>query len=218
MSASAEIQRLVDDYGQACAARGGASLEEMAHALGTAIPRGALLDAIEAALAAETKLREEAERELLNLVGRHSVTSVEALACGRDGRGRMFEGGCDKPFTSAVDFTRCVDCGAAFHPGCLRKHCEDDLAKERSALTAAEARATRAEGARATAERERDAIRRVLGESLRQMLDRVHAAEAAIRNSGVDYHLRTVRLGLIAAAEAVDADALAGEAQKATAP
>jgi hypothetical protein len=93
-----------------------------------------------------------------------------------------------------------------------------ELARLRSALTAAEARATRAEGARATAERERDAIRRVLGESLRQMLDRVHAAEAAIRNSGVDYHLRTVRLGLIAAAEAVDADALAGEAQKATAP
>jgi hypothetical protein len=64
MSAPAEIQRLVDDYGQACAARGGVSLEEMAHALGTAIPRGALLDAVEAALSAETKLREEAEREL----------------------------------------------------------------------------------------------------------------------------------------------------------
>jgi hypothetical protein len=80
MSAPAEIQRLVDDYGQACAARGGVSLEEMAHALGTAIPRGALLDAVEAALSAETKLREEAQAEAERQRGLWSSIRDDLLA------------------------------------------------------------------------------------------------------------------------------------------
>lgn len=44
--------------------------------------------------------------------------------------------GCGNWIGLEPDVYRCVDCGAPFHRECLKKHCEDDLAKANATIAA----------------------------------------------------------------------------------
>jgi hypothetical protein len=87
-------------------------------------------------------------------------------------------GGCGAQIANGARVYRCTDCDVPFHKDCLKKHCEDDLARERATVEAMRsADCPNCGESRAAVERKQAAV----DDAVRRMGDAIDSAQAAYK-------------------------------------